>query len=65
MGAALADTKTGLSVRPLSHAACNVLRTVPRIGAAGLVFPRRESMSRKVACSPYEGTGNRDAPRDT
>lgn len=39
MGAALADTKTGLSVRPLSHAACNVLRTVPRIGAAGLLFP--------------------------
>ena len=37
--ARLADTKTGLSVRPLSHAACDVLRTQPRIGAGDLVFP--------------------------
>ena len=29
--ARLADTKTGLSVRPLSHAACDVLRTLPRL----------------------------------
>jgi integrase len=28
--ARLADTKTGFSLRPLSHAACNVLRGVPR-----------------------------------
>jgi integrase len=37
--ARLADTKTGLSVRPLSHAACDVLRSLPRIGAGELVFP--------------------------
>ena len=35
----LADTKTGLSVRPLSHAACELLRSMPRIGDGGLVFP--------------------------
>jgi integrase len=35
--ARLMDTKTGASLRPLSHAACNVLRSLPRIGA--LVFP--------------------------
>ena len=35
--ARLADTKTGASLRPLSHAACNVLRSIPRLGA--LVFP--------------------------
>jgi integrase len=29
--ARLADTKTGLSVRPMSHAACDVLRTLPRM----------------------------------
>jgi integrase len=37
--ARLADTKTGLSVRPLSHAACDVLRSLPLIGAGELVFP--------------------------
>ena len=35
--ARLADTKTGASLRPLSHAACDVLRTLPRLGAP--VFP--------------------------
>lgn len=35
--ATLADTKTGKSVRPLSHAAVDVLRDLPRIG--DLVFP--------------------------
>ncbi|MGB7976294.1 MAG: site-specific integrase [Roseiarcus sp.] len=35
--ARLDDTKTGASMRPLSHAACDVLRSLPRIGA--LVFP--------------------------
>jgi integrase len=35
--ATLGDTKTGRSVRPLSHAACDVLRNVPRSG--DLVFP--------------------------
>jgi integrase len=33
----LADTKTGRSTRPLSHAACDVLRGLPR--TADLVFP--------------------------
>src|SRR5262249_28748004 len=35
--ATLGDTKTGRSVRPLAHAACDVLRNVPRSGH--LVFP--------------------------
>src|SRR5208282_6081593 len=35
--ARLADTKTGASLRPLSRAACDVLRELPRLGA--LVFP--------------------------
>jgi len=35
--ARLADTKTGSSLRPLSHAACEVLRELPRLGE--LVFP--------------------------
>ena len=35
--ARLPDTKTGASLRPLSHAACDVLRSLPRIGE--LVFP--------------------------
>ena len=35
--ARLADTKTGASLRPLSHAACDVLHKLPRLGA--LVFP--------------------------
>jgi integrase len=37
--ARLADTKTGFSIRPLSHAACDELRDMPRIGAGELVFP--------------------------
>jgi integrase len=36
--ARLLDTKTGLSVRPLSHAACDVLKELPRT-AGDLVFP--------------------------
>jgi integrase len=36
--ATLTDTKTGRSVRPLSHAACDVLRAMPRI-AGERVFP--------------------------
>jgi integrase len=35
--ARLADTKTGYSLRPLSNAACDVLRPLPRLG--DLVFP--------------------------
>ncbi len=37
--AALPDTKTGMSVRPLSHAACTVLRDQPRRMDAARVFP--------------------------
>jgi integrase len=37
--ATLADSKTGRSVRPLSHSACDVLRALRDFGAAGLVFP--------------------------
>ncbi len=37
--ATLADTKTGRSIRPLSHAGCDVLRTISPVGGAGLVFP--------------------------
>jgi integrase len=35
--ARLADTKTGASMRPLSRAACDVLRNLPRLG--DLTFP--------------------------
>ena len=41
--ARLPDTKTGLSVRPLSHAACDVLRTLARGGPEELVFPANRS----------------------
>jgi integrase len=37
--ATLADTKTGRSMRPLSHAACDVLRSLGRGADAALVFP--------------------------
>jgi len=38
--ATLADSKTGRSIRPLSHAACDVLRNLPRLVTTGeLVFP--------------------------
>jgi integrase len=36
--AILADSKTGRSIRPLSHAACDVLRSLPRL-SADRVFP--------------------------
>src|SRR5712691_843249 len=36
--ATLADSKTGRSIRPLSHAACNVLKTLPHSGN-DRVFP--------------------------
>jgi integrase len=35
--ARLSDTKTGASMRPLSHSACDVLPAIPRLGE--LVFP--------------------------
>jgi integrase len=37
--ARLVDTKTGQSVRPLSGAACAVLKSLPRIGKDDRVFP--------------------------
>ena len=42
--ATLADTKTGKSIRPLSRAACDVLRGLPRTGE--LVFPAARGGSR-------------------
>ncbi len=35
----LGDTKTGKSIRPLPHAVCKLLRSLPRIGQSELVFP--------------------------
>ncbi len=40
--ATLADTKTGRSIRPLSHAACDALKGLPRTGA-DRVFPASRS----------------------
>jgi integrase len=37
--ATLSDTKTGRSMRPISKAACDVLRFQPRINEDSLVFP--------------------------
>jgi integrase len=37
--ARLDDTKTGKSMRPLSHAACDLLRSLPRTGDNDFVFP--------------------------
>jgi integrase len=37
--ATLGDTKTGRSVRPLSHAACDALRSLPCAGEGALMFP--------------------------
>jgi integrase len=40
--ATLTDTKTGRSVRPLSHLACDVLRGIDRMHGSNLVFPSRK-----------------------
>jgi integrase len=48
--ARLADTKTGSSLRPLSHAACGVLRSLPRLG--GLVFPASTGNSKEMRGFP-------------
>jgi integrase len=42
----LADTKTGHSLRPLSRAACDVLRTLPRLGE--IVFPASKGLDRAM-----------------
>src|SRR5262249_3834489 len=43
---ALTDTKTGKSIRPLSHAACDMLRSVVRSGH--LVFPATRGDGRMI-----------------
>jgi integrase len=48
--ARLADTKTGSSLRPLSYAACDVLRSLPRLGA--LVFPASTGESKPMRGFP-------------
>ena len=42
----LAETKTGASVRPLSEAACHVLRAMPRVGTSVQVFPSTRGEAR-------------------
>jgi integrase len=44
--ARLDDTKTGASLRPLAHAACDVLRELPRLGC--LVFPASAGTDRPM-----------------
>ena len=44
----LPTRKTGLSIRPLSHAACDVLGNLPRIGAGELVFPATRGDGRMI-----------------
>ena len=44
--ARLKDTKTGASLRPLSHAACEALRALPRLGE--LVFPSSTGADRPM-----------------
>jgi integrase len=45
--ARLPDTKTGPSIRPLSHAACDALRELPRLGT--LVFPASSGSDKPMA----------------
>jgi integrase len=59
----LPDTKTGRSIRPLSHAACDVLRAVPRIG--DLVFPAPRTAGRMVSFPNMWASMTKSAlPRD-
>ncbi len=44
--ARLADTKTGASVRPLSAAACDVLRGMSSVGTGGQAFPSTRGEAR-------------------
>jgi integrase len=44
--ARLTETKTGASLRPLSHMACDVLRELPRLGA--LAFPASTSSGKPM-----------------
>lgn len=52
--ATLADSKTGRSVRPISNAACAVLRGVPRIPGE-LVFPATRAMA---VCWAFRSCGH-------
>jgi integrase len=45
--ARLQDTKTGFSLRPLSHAACDMLRSLPRMGE--LVFPASTGSDKEMS----------------
>jgi integrase len=45
--ARLADTKTGASMRPLSHVACDLLRALPPLGE--LVFPSSSGHDKQMA----------------
>jgi integrase len=49
--ATLADTKSGRSVRPLSRAACDVLRALTRSSDNALVFPAERGEGRMIAFS--------------
>lgn len=46
--ATLPDTKTGKSMRPLSHAAVAVLHSVPRLADAALVFPSSRGADKQL-----------------
>ena len=46
--AKLPDTKSGYSLRPLSHAACDVLRRATKIDGAALVFPATRGKGRMI-----------------
>lgn len=46
--ASLADTKTGKSMRPLSHAAVAVLRSAPRLADGALVFPASRGVDQEM-----------------
>jgi integrase len=53
--ARLSDTKTGASMRPLSNAACDVLRALPRLGEH--VFPSMRGSDRPM--SGFDGVWRR------
>jgi integrase len=59
--ARLADTKTGSSLRPLSHVACEVLRALPRLG--DLVFPASIGADKLMRGFHKVGCASPSAPR--
>jgi integrase len=62
--ATLGDTKTGRSLRPLSHAACDVLRAIPRIGGHNRVFPATRGDGPMVGFKKFLPKIAKDLPRD-